>query len=451
MRRRRCWIPCWLALIVMAADPLGRVQGADTTVSPLVTFEALCTALRDNYPMLEYSGWREGWVSEFRTKVAAAPDHNAALGLMDELVCRLNDYHTRLTWVGKPPAASPPLRVVPALDQPGTAANGGWGKWRPPHAPPALEDVTLAITSAAENCGARSGDILLEVDGRPVQVALAESWPHAVGVSVASKLRSAADRMLRGPPGRPVRLKVRRGDQSVELEVMRTPAAGEAVLTTYESEGVPVVRIARWRNEPGGDLIRAFDAFLDKLRGQPGLVIDVRGNGGGDDALAEQVIGRFIREPVIASISFRRAVPATSYDRMIKWAEPRGPWRFEGRVAVLTDEGSMSATEHFVSGMLEAGALLCGTPTSGACGLIRTVELPGGASVNVSRTFPLHTGGAPSPLLGMVPHLWQPPGVADLRAGRDSALRAGVAWLRSGQPLPARQQAAVTFMESTAP
>ena len=109
-----------------------------------------------------------------------------------------------------------------------------------------------------------------------------------------------------------------------------------------------------------------------------GIIIDVRGNGGGQDNLASQVVGRFIKTPVIASISFHRVVPGLTYERTVDMTQPRGPWRYEGRVAVLTDEGCMSACEHFVSGMAEAGALLCGTPTSGACGWIRSVDLPGG-------------------------------------------------------------------------
>ena len=100
----------------------------------------------------------------------------------------------------------------------------------------------------------------------------------------------------------------------------------------------------------------------------------------------------------------------------------------------------MSACEHFVSGMIEAGAMACGTPTSGAGGWIRTVELPGGTRLNVSRTFPLHSGGIPSPGLGMAPHLWAPRNLADLRAGQDTALRAASAWLQTSAPLPPRLQ-----------
>jgi C-terminal processing protease CtpA/Prc len=117
-------------------------------------------------------------------------------------------------------------------------------------------------------------------------------------------------------------------------------------------------------------------------------------------------------------------------------------------VAVLTDEGCMSACEHFVSGMVEAGAVTCGTPTSGAGGLIRTVQLPGGVRLNISRTFPFHTGGIPSPQLGIAPHLWAPRTLADVRAGEDTALKAALRWVKSKDPLPLRLQPVAPFSQN---
>jgi hypothetical protein len=95
--------------------------------------------------------------------------------------------------------------------------------------------------------------------------------------------------------------------------------------------------------------------------------------------------------------------------------------------------------------MVEAGALVCGTPTSGACGWIRNVQLPEGLRLNVSQTFPLHTAGIPSPLLGIAPHLWAPRTLADLRAGKDTALTAALNWIRTKDPLPDRLQPMAPF------
>src|SRR5664280_1196510 len=66
------------------------------------------------------------------------------------------------------------------------------------------------------------------------------------------------------------------------------------------------------------------------------------------------------------------------------------------------------------------------------------LDLPDGLRLNVSQTFPLHSGGIPSPQLGIAPHLWAPRRLSDLRSGEDTALRAAIVWLKSTDVLPAR-------------
>ena len=177
------------------------------------------------------------------------------------------------------------------------------------------------------------------------------------------------------------------------------------------------MRIRGWAGFTGAD----FDKQLDPFREKPCLIIDVRDNGGGQDFLAETVIGRFITRKVVASISFQRRAGTSLYEKFTNVVSPRGDWQYSGKVVVLTNEGCASACEHFVSGMYEAGALLVGTPTVGACGWSKRVELPAGVDLRCSLTFPLH-GKVPSPLNGIEPHHLVAPTIEDLRAGRDAVL-----------------------------
>jgi len=415
--------------------------GQNAPPQPVAIFERIYQALRDNYPMAELAGWRgEEWFQEFTVKIDAAPTRQEAFGLMDEFVCRLNDYHTQLYWPEKPRTAGPPARAEPVLSAGRLPAGYGiWGRLHPPLELPALEGVAIAVVQAAENSGLRPGDEIVSVDGVPVREALARAWRHAVGSSVGGKLHSAALRMLLGNPDSGLRLQIRRSSakRAATVVVARSNAPGEETISHREVGGVPVIRIARWE---GDNLLAAFDGMIEEVRNRPGIIIDVRGNGGGSDQLASDVTARFLAAPVFSSISFHRIVPGTTFQRTVETTAPRGPWRYEGRVAVLTDEGCISACEHFVSGMIEGGALACGTPTSGACGWIRPVDLPGGVQLHVSRTFPLHTGGIPSPQLGIAPHIWAPPSLKDLRHSKDTALGAALLWIKSKNPLPVRLQ-----------
>jgi C-terminal processing protease CtpA/Prc len=415
------------------------------SIKSMALFDALCKALRDNYPMLELAGWQDSWVEEYRTKIQSASSREGALELMEELVCRLNDYHTRLFWRGQPRLTGPPIQVEPVLT--GTNLPPGYGIWglvHPPVEMPSLDGVAIAVVQAEKSCGLKAGDEIISVDGIPVPKTLEQAWRHSVCSSVAGKLRGAAGRMLQGPPDSELHLEVRRvepdnGSKTVSVTIARSGGLGESAVTTREEGNVPIIRITRWSNRRGEDLVGKVDRFLEQYRDKPGIIFDVRGNGGGEDDMASQVVARFLKHPIIASISFHRVVPGLNYERTVETTQPRGS-RYPGRVAVLIDEGCMSACEHFVSGMIESGALTCGTPTSGACGWIRPVELSDGVRVNVSQTFPFHTGGIPSPELGIAPHIWAPRTLADLCSGKDTALEAALDWVRSTAPLPVRLQ-----------
>jgi carboxyl-terminal processing protease len=436
----------WLIPIVFHAPGQPAATTTNTpgeAVSHVTSFDALCKALRENYPMLEFAGWQDAWENQFRGRIEGAPSSEAAFELMDELVCRLNDYHTRLLYPGKPRLASAACRVEPVFTGIATPSNYGiWAELRPAPEMPALQGVSLAVVETGTNDVLRVGDEIVTVDGTPVLQALAAAWKHSVGCSTAGKLRSAAWRLLAGPPGRELELAVRRNGKEQTVKLPRSGEVKEPTISQRQIEGVAIIRITRWGGE---DLVRRFDEMLSELRDSPGIIIDVRGNGGGQDGLANQVTGRFISRPVISSISFHRKVPGLTFERTVDYTEPRGPWRYQGRVAILIDEGCMSACEHFVSGMIEAGALACGTPTSGACGWIRTVELPEGLRLNVSQTFPLHTAGIPSPMLGIAPHIWAPRMLAELRLGKDTALTAALTWLKSREAVPARLQPMAPF------
>ena len=440
------------SLVLIALVPGGpaaaRGAPAPAADSPAATLEALWKALVEHYPMKEYVGAHgDQWLEEYRPLVAAAPSRDAAFSLMEELVARFNDYHTGLAWPGQVAPSSLPLRVEPVLRvRPGsTAAAMKDAAFQPFVAAPAelgtVSPYALAVVAAAPKTGLLAGDELTAIDGVPVEAAARRAWKRARGSSRLAKLREGARRLLEWPSSTAeapalARIQVRRGTRIVEVEIPRGTGLGEPLVSAREVAGVPVVRIARWADGEDQRLVPAVDALLERYRSRPGLVIDVRGNGGGSDSLADEVTGRFLERPVIGSISFHRNTPTVEFRRTVEMTAPRGPWRYAGRVAVLIDEGCRSACEHFVSGMIGAGAVTVGSATDGACGWIRTVELPGDARLRVSRTFPLHAGGLPSPLQGMRAEIYVPRTLPDLRAGRDAALEAAVASVRAVRARP---------------
>ena len=391
-------------------------KGADPNVptpsggTPLEFLNTLWAALKENYPMMEYAGaFDESWYEQCQGQIKDMKSLDEALPIMDALlVRRLNDYHTGLFWGNRPDRVGPPLRV-------------------------GLVEERIVVTRCPPDLGFACGDILLEIDGTPAKECFDRELPQAFGATRYAKADSACGTILEGKPNSEIKLKLQNAQgQVTEKTMTRGGGSGagsrpEPVISSRViSDRIGYIRIRGW----GRFAPERFDELLEPLRETPGLILDVRDNGGGQDRLAETVIARFITKPVLASVSFQRRPGTNLYEKIVFTVAPRGPWRYSGRVAVLINQGCASACEHFVSGMFEAGALLVGTPTIGACGWSKEILLPGGVSLRCALTFPLH-GKVPSPLNGIEPHYLVTPTITDLRGGRDTVLEKAITLLNA--------------------
>ena len=392
-------------------------RGADADVqlpvagTPPGFLDVLWEALKENYPMLEYAGAiDDSWYESCKEQIKEMTSLYEALPVMDSmLVRRLHDYHTNMHWEGKPSLVAPPIRMD-------------------------LIEEKIVVTQCPETLGVVCGDIVLEIDGTPARDCFDDAFARAFGATHYAKIRSACRMMLQGEAESQIELSLRNRHGEIYKAALQrggygaTGARESALSSRVINETTGYIRISSW----GGFSAQEFDGQLEPLREKPYLILDVRDNGGGADALAEQVIGRFITQKVLCSVSFQRQAGTNTYEKLIHLAEPRGPWCYEGKVAVLTNAGCASACEHFVSGMFEAGALLVGTPTTGACGWSKNIDLPCGVSLRCALTFPLH-GKVPSPLHGMEPHHLVTPALEDIRTGRDTVLEKAMALLNPDQ------------------
>src|SRR6185369_14019049 len=105
------------------------------------------------------------------------------------------------------------------------------------------------------------------------------------------------------------------------------------------------------------------------------LVLDLRGNPGGHGAMAIPIAARLVSEPLtLGTIQFR------DFAQTLVARPEMGVQPFTGPVAILTDEGTASASEILAAGLQEAKrAIVVGDSTLGAV-LPSVVEsLPGGA------------------------------------------------------------------------
>ena len=154
--------------------------------------------------------------------------------------------------------------------------------------------TSVRDASAAADAGIVLGDTITGVDGTSVAVRAAASMPRCLSRPDPAATAYALNVAVSGRRGQPRLLALRStgGAQSVFLPVKIT-----SKLPDVESRPLPggygCIVVRSFADKA---VIDAFDAALLRFRDAPGLIIDVRQNGGGDTAVARPIMGRFIAD-----------------------------------------------------------------------------------------------------------------------------------------------------------
>ena len=184
--------------------------------------------------------------------------------------------------------------------------------------------------------------------------------------------------------------------------------------------------------------IDLWERLIDDLNyyAVPGLVIDMRSNGGGSGWLAQQMAAYFFHEPhVLGNSGFYDEDtedfffdPDTEDDFIL----PPEELRYDGEVAVLVYSSCYSACEFFSYYMTVAdrAAIIGHTATAGAGGSVETFFMPDDMDVTftvgraVDADHNIHLEG-----VGVVPTLRVPVTEETLFSEGDAVLEAAIAWL----------------------
>jgi carboxyl-terminal processing protease len=208
------------------------------------------------------------------------------------------------------------------------------------------------------------------------------------------------------------------------VELAEGPRRAEAPnLTSRRLEsGFGYIKFRSW-TPPVQD---EFGRALQTLRDAPGMVIDLRGNGGGEARVVGEITGNFFeRETYSGGLRTRTGPFQKSYVRP-------APRPYGGPVVVLVDEESASASETFAAFVQEVGrARVVGRRTAGATlGRNGFREVKGGGRLLFSTRSYVTPAGREVEGEGVTPDVEVPLTLADLRAGRDAALAAAESLLR---------------------
>lgn len=361
--------------------------------------------------------------AQFRREVHEVKTDAGHLQLCQRLVARLCDAHAAFLEV-----------KIPAPDESRGKKRSG------PNLHLLAADQQVFIRQAyapARQLGVRIGQEVCRIDGLPALEWIShrmELMREDQGYSTSHQARYAACHWgLAGDEGSLLSLELRREDG---LQIVQIPRRGGA---NYIPDGPlfppqPSLRIGRqsYGKTPGGmgyihlrdipgNLPEQLDTMLEGLGGPPGLILDLRANGGGGcDHPA--VFGRFI--------------PAGQNWRQYRSA---GPHPFSGPLVVIVDSGTRSAGET-VAGMLkeDGRAYLIGDGTTAGTSSLKTEISPPSSlfkvRFSVASNMQRLNQGRGIEGLGIPPHELIPYDQRDLLAGRDTQILRAETLLQNGFP-----------------
>ncbi len=222
-------------------------------------------------------------------------------------------------------------------------------------------DIAMVVAvepgSAAETAGIGAGAQVIAVNGQPIGPLVQSLMPrcltapdpaaaaYALNVAVAGLTRQPRSLVIRTARGSP---------RTVDLPLSTIPSPPDVEWRVLDG-ALGYVAIRSFGDEA---VTESFNQALLALRDTRGLIIDVRGNGGGDTAVARPIMGRFITERRAYARMRRRADSDDRTQLTPAWTEyvdPAGPFTYSNPVVALTNHWSASMAEGFPMGMRGIG------------------------------------------------------------------------------------------------
>jgi len=270
----------------------------------------------------------------------------------------------------------------------------------------------LTPGSPADEAGIELGAEILEIDGLPVADALEETKPHSAPFSTEHFERLQQLRYVTRFPvdtevsitylnpesNAPVTasLTAVREPESFRFSSLNAGKDGFELPVEYELLPDSNYAYAKIHGFLDNELltIQLWERMLRTIseRNVPGLIVDMRQNGGGSGFLARQMAAYFFQEPLKLGNSGRYDKESDEFffdsRSEEKFILPAEDLRYNGSVAVLIGPNCASACEFFTYAMtLQDRAAIVGYyPTAGLGGGVEDVKMPEGELFRFTRT-----------------------------------------------------------------
>jgi carboxyl-terminal processing protease len=218
--------------------------------------------------------------------------------------------------------------------------------------------------SPASRAGILAGDSILSIDGASVQ----------------GKNASDLVKLMRGAPGSPVRIAVRRpGEEAlINFTLSREVIEVASVLGADLAGQIAYIRIKQFQSKTPTELLEAIAHVRAGTGDIAGIVLDLRNNPGGLVAAASAVADEFLRAGTVYSTRHR--------GRIVDEVHAGGSGALQDQpMVVLVNEFSASASE-LLAGALQdqRRATIVGARTFGKGSVQSIIDLPGGGGLRLT-------------------------------------------------------------------
>ena len=368
-------------------------------------FEEVWKRINEKYYDSTFHGvnWR-ALHDSYRPRIDTAKNDYEFYSLLNDMIGKLHDAHTRL----HTPLERQERERSQAVTA-GASIDEIEGK---------AVIVQVEPDSDAARAGVEPGMIVSAIDGVAAQDKLRELRGAIGGSSTerAVQLR-LYHKMLDGDPGTRVSLKLIRGDgtQFSATLMRRTVSDAPRIVSRWLPSGYGYLKLTLWKS-PIHD---QFKTYLEKFREAPGLIIDLRGNPGGEVNEVLKIAGYFFA----TKVPFGRFVTRSGKNLDLYTGRDGDPV-YGGPVAILVNEASGSGSEMFSGVMQESGrAIVIGRQSCGCLlGISQYKKLKGGAELAISELGYVSPRGRRLEGVGVIPDEAVSLTLADLQRRRDATI-----------------------------
>lgn len=256
----------------------------------------------------------------------------------------------------------------------------------------------------AEKAGVKAGDIIASVNDQPTN-----GWN-------AEKTASE----IRGEVGTTVKLGLVRGSELKEFTITREKVVNPSVQARVQN-GVGILTLSRFDNETGAQAKKAAEDF--KRQNVKGVVLDLRGNGGGYMEAAQDVAGLWLDGKVV--------VTEKANNKVVEELKSGNNPILAGVPTVVLVNGSSASASEIVAGAFQdyKVATLVGEKTFGKGTVQKVLDLGAGTQLKVTVARWYTPNGKNITKEGISPDETIELTAADTDAGRDPQLDAALSKL----------------------